>query len=160
MSTLAEMRTNVRLNVGGSVSITDAMVDNALKKAERRITNLFDFPEFEVKETVTITGDGSTDEWTIGTTAPFDNMTEIKGQRFYSILHLKTSSIVELKYYNPRMWDRLVLPQRTLTGDPFCYTLWNNKIQIWKIPTSAETFDLQCRYYKWPTFQASGATQF
>jgi len=150
--TLQEGRDRVKHNVRSIDENIDAIVDVALRHAQKRISSLFDFPVLQKKVEASLTAGKRVYSFNeLG-------LTRIKGNLIYSVTYLKSEDATVVDFLNPAQWDEQVLPSRELEGEPVYYTIWGKNVEIHRKPDN--TYTLQIRYHAWPEFPATADTEF
>jgi hypothetical protein len=122
--------------------VTDDRIVQALNLAQEYMARSEDFDELRVVETgtLTITGTPATDKFLAFSTFTYSNPLEIYSFRVIT----SDGRSKKLSYRTARTFDRLIPePEFYATGVPDIYTAWANKLELWRIPDDAWSYDIR-----------------
>ena len=130
--TLTELEAEIRANLGNRTDL-DSRLPRILSLAQEVIMRAHPFSEMNSEETLTTVADTKT------VNLP-TNPREV-----YSVRLIDNSNSRKLRYIPLRQWDRRApYPEHYTTGRPSLYTLYNDKIELWRIPDAAYTIYCRC----------------
>lgn len=141
--TLADLRAELRANLGGRDDVADSRLDRHLNMAQQRISRSSDFTEMRKigSHTLTLTGDAAQDKYLLLTT---------NVRKIYSLRLIDGSQSLRLTGTPRHKWDTLLPATEHLSlGRPERYTRWGNTLEFYRVPNVA--WQLIMRWSNWPT---------
>jgi hypothetical protein len=139
--TLRELEDEVRIGLGGRTD-QDGRLARSLNIAQQRLARKHDFDEME--------------EISLGlsqnTGDPCDRYLQLPNVReVYSLVLLDDANSRKLVQVSARRFDQLIpKAEYWVRGRPSHYIIWNNTVEIWKLPDSTVGYPLRMRWTKWP----------
>lgn len=147
--TLADLRSELRANLGNRTELAsvDTDIDRWINRAQTRIARRRRFDDIAVTEsfTPTFAGVPATDK-----VVAFSSLTNSNPRSIISIRVIDDTASDKLTYVPIRRWDRFIpSPDSLAVARPTHYTVYERKIEWWRVPDKAYPFEL--RLAKWPT---------
>jgi hypothetical protein len=154
-----ELITEIKAHHANRSDLTDELVVRALNLSQDRIARSYDFEELQRVKTgsFVITADETVDKFLAYT----DIGGGIEPRKIYSFRVTATDGTHQkLERYTARQFDELIpRPEWYARGRPLFYITWSDKFELWRIPDSADPWEL--RFTIWPTqFSVADLTEF
>lgn len=140
--TESELKDEVKRALGNRDDMDSRLV-RFLNLAQTKMARTHEFAELETvdDDTLSYSGTAATDKFfTIANTV----------KNIYSFRIFDSAQSRKLTYIPPRKWDQKIpLPEYYATGWPDFYTRWRGKLEFWRVPNQA--FSYEMRNSNWPT---------
>lgn len=148
--TLAELRTEVKDGLANRSEFAsdNTSIDRWLNQAQVRIVRKSRFKELNTLESKTATFADvlATDKF-----LPFSSLTNSNPRAILSLRVRDGSNSQKLVYIPFRLWDRRIpFPDSSSTGRPSHYTVYQKKIEFWKIPNQSYVYDIRLSLWATP----------
>ena len=146
--TTTELVSETRAHLGGRDDLTDAELVVALNLTQMRIARSHDFEELRTVESgvFVISGTPATDKFLAFSTLGQSNPREI-----YSFRVITNDGRSRKLIAKPvRKFDEdIPEPEFYATGLPIQYAMWAEKFEFWRVPDTADNYDIRMSF--WPT---------
>ena len=146
--TTAELLGEVKSHLANRDDLTDAEYITALNLMQQRLARKHDFEELRTVESgsFTISGTPAIDKF-----LAFSDLTNANPREIYSFRVITSDGRSrKLKQRSYRYFDENVPePEFHATGIPTDYIIWAEKFEFWKVPDTADNYEI--RLSKWPT---------
>jgi len=140
--TESELKDEVKQAIGNRDDFDSRLV-RFLNLAQTKIARTHEFMELQAvtDSALGYTGTEATDKF-------LDIASTVKN--IYSFRIFDSAQSRKLEFIPARQWDkRIPLPEYYASGWPSLYTRWRSKLEMWRVPNQA--FSYEMRHSNWPT---------